>query len=118
MRIQLVDPSAYTLPYDHSLAAALARAGENVELVTSRFAYGEVPSPNGYRVSERFYRHSRGGPASRVRLATKLVQHVPDMLALRRHAAAVDVVHFQWLTVQPIDRHLLPRPPVVLTAHD
>ena len=27
MRVQLVDPPAYTPPYDHSLAAALARAG-------------------------------------------------------------------------------------------
>jgi glycosyltransferase involved in cell wall biosynthesis len=118
MRIQLVDPSAYTPPYDHSLAAALAQAGGDVELVTSRFAYGAAPSPDGYRVKELFYRRALGGPSSRFRLATKLVQHVPDMLALRRHAAGADVVHFQWLTVQPVDRHLLPRRPVVLTAHD
>jgi len=41
------------------------------------------------------------------------------MLAYRRAAAAAEVVHFQWLTVQPVDVHLLPRTrPVVLTAHD
>ena len=30
------------------------------------------------------------------------------MLRYRRAAAAADVVHFQWLTVQPLDVHLLP----------
>jgi glycosyltransferase involved in cell wall biosynthesis len=41
------------------------------------------------------------------------------MLAYRRAAVAADVVHFQWLTIQPLDVHLLPRSqPLVLTAHD
>jgi glycosyltransferase involved in cell wall biosynthesis len=118
MRVQVVDPSAYTPPYDHALCAALARAGAEVELVTSEFPYGAVPAPDGYRVRELFYTHAVGGPASRLRLASKLVEHVPDMLALRRHAAAADVVHFQWLAVQPVDRFLLPRRPLALTAHD
>jgi glycosyltransferase involved in cell wall biosynthesis len=118
MRVQVVDPSAYTPPYDHALCSALARAGAEVELVTSRFAYGTAPSPDGYAVRELFYRHARGEAGSRLRLATKLVDHVPDMLALRRLADAAEIVHFQWLAVQPVDRHLLPRRPTVLTAHD
>src|SRR5258707_1240695 len=103
MRVQLVDPSAFTPPYDHALSSALARAGADVELVTSRFAYGPVPSADHYRVSERFYRWAPGGPGSRARFAAKLAQHVPDMLRERRHARTADVVHFQWLTVQPLD---------------
>ena len=118
MRVHVVDPSAYTPPYDHSLCAALARSGAEVELVTSAFAYGAAPAPDGYAVSERFYRHAAGPPGSKLRLATKTLEHVPDMLAYRRAAAAADVVHFQWLAVQPVDRHLLPRRPTVLTAHD
>ena len=43
MRVQIVDPPAYTAPYDRSLCAALARAGTDVELVTSRFTHGPVP---------------------------------------------------------------------------
>jgi glycosyltransferase involved in cell wall biosynthesis len=118
-RVQIVDPSAFTPPYDHALCAALARAGADVELVTSRFAYGAVPRAQGYETSERFYRRVPGAPGSRVRRAAKLVQHVPDMLRYRHYAAAAEVVHFQWLTVQPLDVHLLPRSrPLVLTAHD
>src|SRR5207237_6965576 len=44
---------------------------------------------------------------------------VPDMLRYRRYAAGADVVHWQWLTVQPLDVRLLPGTrPQVLTAHD
>lgn len=118
MRVHVVDPSAFTPPYDHALCAALARAGVDVELITSEFAYGAAPSPDGYAVRELFYRHARGSPGSRLRLATKLLEHGPDMLGYRRLARRADVVHFQWLAVQWLDRHMLPRPPIVLTAHD
>ena len=121
LRLDLVDPSAFTPPYDRALAAALARAGEDVTLVTSRFAYGDVPPAEGYAVQERFYgRLALGAPGSRVRRAAKLVEHVPEMVAYSRAAPQrADVVHFQWLTVQPLDVHLLPRGvPTVLTAHD
>ena len=119
MRIDVVDPSAFTPPYDHALCTALARQGADVRLQTSRFAYASAPSPDGYERVLRFYRRGAGGAGSRARFATKLAQHVPDMLAYRRAAAGADVVHFQWLTVQPVDVHLLPRSrPLVLTAHD
>jgi glycosyltransferase involved in cell wall biosynthesis len=118
MRVHIVDPSAFTLPYDHALSAALAGAGADVELITSRFAYGEPPDPDGYAVRELFYRHARGSAGSRARLAAKLVDHVPDMLRYRDIARSADVVHFQWLAVQAVDRWLLPRRPTVLTAHD
>src|SRR5439155_827130 len=55
MRVVLADPPAFTPAYDHALAAALARAGLDVELVTSRFRFGAVPPPEGYRRSETFY---------------------------------------------------------------
>jgi glycosyltransferase involved in cell wall biosynthesis len=121
MRVHLVDPPAYTPPYDHALCGALARAGASVTLVTSRFDYGAVPPAAGFAVDERFYRlASRAGPpGSRARLAARLAEHVPDMLAYRRAARAADVAHFQWLPVQQLDVHLLPRGrPIVLTAHD
>jgi glycosyltransferase involved in cell wall biosynthesis len=118
MRVQLVDPSAFTPPYDRALAAALARAGAEVELATTRFLYGPVPPAEGYRVRERFYRRSAArGLEARARLPFKAAEHVADMLRFRRDATA-DVVHYQWLTVPALDRHLLPpRRPRVITAH-
>jgi glycosyltransferase involved in cell wall biosynthesis len=118
MRVHVVDPSAFTPAYDHALCAALARAGADVELVTSRFAYGAVAPAEGYAVRELFYRRARGAPGSRVRRLAKLAQHVPDMVRYRRLARGAAVAHFQWLDVQWLDGHLLPDPPTVLTAHD
>jgi glycosyltransferase involved in cell wall biosynthesis len=133
VRVHVVDPSAYTPPYDHALCRALGRAGAEVTLVTSRFAYGPVPPADAYTRRELFYRHALGPPGSRLRAATKLAEHIPDMLRYRRLARTADVVHFQWLSVQHLDAHLLPRPrrlgavprprhsgavPLVLTAHD
>lgn len=118
MRVQIVDPSAFTPPYDHALSAALARAGADVELVTSRFLYGPVPREDGYRVSEAFYRRTtQRGLDAAGRRAFKLAEHVPDMLRFRR-AEHPEVVHWQWLTVPALDGLLLPaRRPRVLTLH-
>jgi glycosyltransferase involved in cell wall biosynthesis len=117
-RVQLVDPSAFTPPYDRALAAALARAGAEVELLTSRFLYGPVPEAEGYRVRECFYRRSaRRGLEAPARRAFKLAEHLPDMLRLRRELDA-DVVHYQWLTVPALDASLLPPSrPRAMTAH-
>lgn len=141
----MVDPAAYTPPYDHALCSALGRAGAEVTLVTSRFAYGEVARPEGYVRRELFYRASsrlgsRPRPTGGSRLArglrtgARLAEHVPGMLLYRRLAREAEVVHFQWLAVQQIDAFLLPRqrpaaagsrtvgargrPALVLTAHD
>jgi len=115
-----VDPPAYTPPYDRSLATALAAAGADVELVTSRFRHGPVPQPVGYRVREHFYRRAAARDLpGRAGAALKLAEHVPDMLRYRRVAAAADVVHYQWLPVPALDAHLLPPGrPRVLTAHN
>jgi glycosyltransferase involved in cell wall biosynthesis len=140
MRVHVVDPSAYTPPYDHALCQALGAAGLDVELFTSRFVYGAVAPAEGYERRELFYgrahRGAASGPRSRLRLALKAAEHVPDMLRYRGAARAADIVHFQWLTVQPLDAYLLPRarptaigprprptaagvrPKLVLTAHD
>jgi hypothetical protein len=56
VRVHLVDPAAFTPPYDRALAAALARAGADVELWTSAFGYGDVPDAPGVRVRDAFYR--------------------------------------------------------------
>jgi glycosyltransferase involved in cell wall biosynthesis len=118
MRAQLVDPSAFTPPYDRALAGALARHGAEVELLTSRFLYGHVPEPDGYRVRECFYRRSAArGLEAPGRRVFKAAEHLGDMRRLRG-ALAADVVHYQWLTMPALDAHLLPpKRPRLLTAH-
>jgi glycosyltransferase involved in cell wall biosynthesis len=116
--VVLADPPAFTPAYDHELAAALVRAGADVELVTSRFRFGEVASPNGYRRSEPFYPlSSRLFRRSRLRLPLKIVEHVPGSVSLLRRRA--DVLHLQWLAAPELDRVIFrPRSPAVFTAHD
>jgi glycosyltransferase involved in cell wall biosynthesis len=118
MYVVLADPPAFTPAYDHELAAALARRGVDVELVTSKFRFGETPEPEGYRRSEPFYPlSSRLFRRSRLRLPLKVLEHVPGTAALLRRRP--DVLHLQWLAAPELDRLLLrPRVPAVFTAHD
>jgi glycosyltransferase involved in cell wall biosynthesis len=120
MRVRLVDPPAYTPPYDHALAGALARAGASVELSTSRPTY-DAPVPDGFALSEDFYHRAMAHQRStRVRQAYKLAEHLPDMLRHRREGCrGVDVVHYQWLTLEALDAALLARGvPRVFTSHN
>jgi glycosyltransferase involved in cell wall biosynthesis len=118
MRVVISDPPAFTPAYDHELAAALARRAVDVELVTSRFRFGETPAPVGYRRSEPFYPiSSRLFGRSRLRIPLKVVEHVPGMAALLLQRP--DVLHVQWLAAPQLDRLLLrPRVRSVFTAHD
>jgi glycosyltransferase involved in cell wall biosynthesis len=120
MRVRLVDPPAYTPPYDHALAAALVRAGATVELSTSRPTY-DAPRPDGFRLSEDFYRRAMARDRStNARRLLKLAEHLPDMLRHRKAAGeGVDVVHYQWLTLEALDAALLARDvPLVFTSHN
>jgi glycosyltransferase involved in cell wall biosynthesis len=117
VRVLLADPPAFTPWYDHELAAALARAGADVDLATSRFRFGDLPAPDGYRRSERFYPlSSRLFGRSRLRLPLKAVEHLDVMRSLAR--ARPDVLHLQWLALPQADVHLRFRAPSVFTAHD
>jgi len=118
VRVLLCDPPAFTPQYDHELAAALARAGTDVELVTSRFRFGEAPTPDGYVRRELFYPwSSRAFGRSVLRLPLKGLEHPVGMARLAREQP--DVVHLQWLSWPRVDRTLLRlRAPAVFTAHD
>ena len=117
MRVVLADPPSFTPPYDHELASALARAGADVELVTSPFRFGERPSPDGYSLEERLYPRSSRISRDAPRRALRALEHPFAMRAVLRRPA--DVLHLQWLAFPELDRVLLrTRTPLVLTAHD
>jgi glycosyltransferase involved in cell wall biosynthesis len=118
MRVVIADPPAFTPPYDHELAAALVRAGAEVDLVTSRFRFGTVAEPDGYRRREIFYPlSSRFFQRSRLRLPLKVLEHPLGLVRLARVPA--DVVHLQWAAAPELDARLLRHnAPLVFTAHD
>jgi glycosyltransferase involved in cell wall biosynthesis len=118
VRVVLADPPAFTPSYDHELAAALARAGADVVLVTSRFRFGDAPAPAGYDRREPFYPLSaRLFRRSPLRLPLKAAEHPLGLYALRRVPA--DVLHVQWLALPELDARLWrPHAPAVFTAHD
>ena len=117
MHVVLADPPAFTPPYDHELASALARAGARVELVTSPFRFGRRPEPDGYELVDAFYGRSSGIERDALRRAAKLLEHP---LAMRRLLGRpTDVLHLQWVAVPELDGLLLrTKRPVVFTAHD
>lgn len=121
----LVDPASATPPYDHGLARALARRGHTVDLLTSPFPFGPVPSPDGYRRDEVFLplsgRILRGRPRSRLRFPLKALEYFPSAarLSQRLRELEPDVVHVQWLPLPRLDLRWLRRvaAPTVFTAH-
>jgi len=118
VRVVLLDPAAYTLPYDHHLAEALAARGLEVELVASRFRFGEAPEPRGYRRRELFYPlSSRLFRRSPLRLPLKAAEHAAGLVRLR--GVPRDVLHVQWAPLPQLDLRLLPLDDrSVITAHD
>jgi glycosyltransferase involved in cell wall biosynthesis len=121
--VEVVDPPAFTPPYDHALCGGLADCGVEVELVTSRFSHGPVPEARGYLVEERFYRTADrfGGSHPLLRRALRAAEHVPEMLSYAGSASSPggpDIVHWQWLPIPRLDAYLLgSHHPRVFTMH-
>ena len=126
MRIALVDPLAYTPPYDHSLASALGARGHDVVLLSGPFLHGDVPEPDHYEREEVFLplsaRLFAGSPRSPLRLPVKALEYAPSWRRVLRRIKDADVVHVQWLPRPELDlrrlRRVASRRPLVLTAHD
>jgi len=128
VRISLADPVSYTLPYDRSLAGALARRGHEVDLFAASFLFAKLPPPDGYRQHDVFFTHSarllRGNPRSRLRFLSKGLEYVPSARRMTKEIARLDpdVLHVQWLGLPRYDLRWLKAAardrPVVFTAHD
>lgn len=125
MKVAMIDPSAFTIPYDDALARALAARGHEVRLYTRSLRDQESRVAERYEVIPHFYRWSeRRRVRGTARLCVKGVEHVADMLRLRRalRRFAPDVIHVQWMPVPGVDRHVFAglggAVPLVFTAHD
>ena len=127
MRISMIDPSLWTLPYDQALATGLNGIGHDVTL------FGRRPGPDdsnppGVKLVEAFYRVTSSPPVAalpaKLRLGIKGIDHLWSMTSLTRRLRLEkpDVIHFQWLPLPVVDRRLLSLfrriAPLVLTVHD
>ena len=127
MRIAMIDPSLFTLPYDAALAEGLRQEGHEVVL------HGRAPGADdndvtGVPLRHSFYRVSDAPMLATLprglRLAVKGVDHAWSMNALlqRLRRERPDVIHFQWLPLPVVDRRFLGAlrriAPLVLTVHD
>jgi glycosyltransferase involved in cell wall biosynthesis len=127
MRVALIDPSLFTLPYDRMLALGLREAGHDVVLHTRALEPAEGDG-GGVAVSTDFYRATGGARTAwlpePLRLAVKGADHLVSMAALvaRLRRERPDIIHFQWLPLPFADRLFLPAlariAPLVLTVHD
>ena len=129
MRVAVIDPQAYTPPYDDELCRALAAAGAEVELLTSRFTHGSAPEPRGYVRRELFGPPLAGliarRPSSRARIPLKAAGHAVGLARLLRHVRAwkPHVVHWQWAPQPALDLRALRAARreggvTIFTAHD
>ena len=127
MRIAMIDPSLFTLPYDRGLIGGLEQNGHEVKL------FGRKPGADDNEagsvdLAATFYRISGSRIVSLLprtaRLAIKGLEHPVSMLELLQRLARMrpNVIHFQWLALPLIDSRLLKAfrriAPLVSTVHD
>lgn len=128
MQVLMLDPSAFTPPYDHHLCRGLATVGCDLALYTTRSDYHEWNGDTRYERIEYFYGHTNALYGGREELpgrtAVKGLEHVADMTRFVREARSLDpdVVHVQWAPVPVVDRWFLRAlarvAPLVFTVHD
>ncbi|HBO43923.1 MAG TPA: group 1 glycosyl transferase [Planctomycetaceae bacterium] len=135
--VVMLDPSAFTVPYDDHLCRALVDGGARVSLWTRpvrrldyfrRGASGSNALGIPYETVEHFYRISERMPLvgswPAAKRGAKACEHVWNMASLcrRLRRERPDVIHFQWTVVPAIDVRFLKRlrqmAPCVLTVHD
>ncbi len=129
MRVAVVDPQAFTPPYDDEFCRSLAAAGAEVELLTAHFTHGTAPAPRGYVRRELFGPPLAGliarRPSSRARIPLKAAGHAVGLARLVRHVRSwrPDIVHWQWAPSPALDLRALRAArresgATIFTAHD
>jgi glycosyltransferase involved in cell wall biosynthesis len=138
LRIAVIDPSAFTIPYDRHLCSALGQAGHDVILFTrparqqdyftSQGNLAADPTNQLFTTDESVYRNTFRWSSTprfrRAKLAAKAVEHVRNMrrLTARLKKFRPSAIHFQWLVIPAVDVHFVKQlrklAPVFLTVHD
>ena len=128
MNIAIVDPSCFTMPYDHALCEALAVQGCGVTFIGSRYLYGTWNYRAKYRRVNLFYNSTNYLYDNRteglLRKEVKGVEHLVNMYGLTKYLMKLQptIIHFQWIPFPMADAPFLKMlkniAPTVLTVHD
>lgn len=127
MKIAVIDPSGFSLPYDSQLCNAMGRQGHKVELLTRPLRSNEAIKATNFALRDFFYTWSENSPLKGKKHLFRYgkgLEHIWDMFRLYRflNRFKPDVIHFQWSSIPLLDRFFVKRmrslAPVVLTAHD
>jgi glycosyltransferase involved in cell wall biosynthesis len=129
LRVAVLDPSGFTLPYDHAYCDALSEAGVRVAFVTRPPRQGEPAPRNTFETVSLFYPASEDAMRRWPRLIPivrfgKGLEHGYGLWRFYRwwKRRRPDVVHFQWAALPILDRRLVGRlkrrSKLVLTVHD
>jgi glycosyltransferase involved in cell wall biosynthesis len=128
MRVHVVDPALFTLPYDIHFCHAMAGKGAEVVLIGRGLRSYEQVGDQGFAFRPLFYRRSENAvdtwQTSAPRKILKGLEHVTGMRALERLAQRErpDILHLQWFVLPIVDRFFLRRigrrAGLVLTVHD
>ncbi len=112
MRVAVVDPSCFSMPYDHCLCEGLTRQGCQVLFIGSRSPYVPWVRSSNYERWDHFYRLTNRvypRPSGGARRWIKGVEHTLDMERLihRLRKWNPDIIH---LAPPAPDRPLVPTP--------
>jgi glycosyltransferase involved in cell wall biosynthesis len=126
MKVAVIDPSLFTLPYDQHLCAGLQATGVDVTLCGRAIRRGEALAPHAYLFAPRCYPWTEAGgaaPRGRVRALLKAAEHVITAVQLARWLQPrFDVLHFQWSPLPLVDawhwRRLARARTLLFTVHD
>lgn len=127
MKIAVIDPSLFTLPYDKALVEALREEGHDATLYTKFLSGNEAGNGLPY-VCELFYPgfqtdYIKSLPKG-LFLGLKGIAHLFGLITLLvvLFLRRPDIIHFQWAPLPVIDRFFVPLfrkiAPVIMTVHD
>jgi glycosyltransferase involved in cell wall biosynthesis len=126
IKVLLVDPSRFTVPYDAQLAGGLAEAGVEQIWATRPLRPNEVeelPTRSTHQIFYRRFDRPKGVPRF-VQGPLKAISHLAGLCRLvwLARQARVDLVHFQWTVLPVLDSVaiwlLRSFCSVILTVHD
>lgn len=133
-RVLILDPGNFTPLYDVNLGLELVERGWDVEWVTSKHQFDEMPAAGSVRVREAFFGRLGRPPFDRLaalrqmrhlRRATKMLSYPLELAAFHRTLSEMKpgIIHVQWALLPHLDAALWRRWRqrgwlVVYTAHD